>query len=321
MIQEEINLNKKYSILVNHFLFAEGGHIFNNPKYFKIHSKSCKDLYAQLVRKTDKKVYATIAFYEASCGFYLSPKRGTFGGLSLNQSIDFHTIEQFVQRITELLRRQGAKEILLSLEPSAHKPDIFAIVFNVLMRDGFLPINYELNYNLNITNDNFISRIDYGAIKRLRKLERAGFQSKKISHTELSSVYDIISNNRERLGVPMSMRPDQLKEMIDAFPERVHLFATYRTSEYIDMVAAAICFQVAKKIMYVFYWGDVENMQSYSPVVMLASHIYSFCQENNFELMDVGISTLNSEPNYGLINFKRSLGFKESLKLKMRWKI
>jgi hypothetical protein len=38
-----------------------------------------------------------------------------------------------------------------------------------------------------------------------------------------------------------------------------------------------------------------------------------------FKLLDVGISTLHAQPNFGLINFKRNLGFTESLKLEMVW--
>jgi hypothetical protein len=53
---------------------------------------------------------------------------------------------------------------------------------------------------------------------------------------------------------------------------------------------------------------------------MLASNIYAFCAREGFAVLDVGISTLHEEPNFGLVNFKRNLGFTESLKLEMVWR-
>ena len=80
-------------------------------------------------------------------------------------------------------------------------------------------------------------------------------------------------------------------------------------------LAAAICIGVSEKVMSVFYWGYIEGVQDYSPVVLLASAIYEHCQSGGITILDTGIATEAGEPNYGLIRFKRSLGFHESLKL------
>jgi hypothetical protein len=109
--------------------------------------------------------------------------------------------------------------------------------------------------------------------------------------------------------------------MVKTFPGRLHIFAVYPDSKRSHIVGAAICIAVSRSVLYVFYWGDAADMSSYSPIALLASRIYEFCQHQEFQLLDAGTSTLAGEPNHGLISFKRNLGFSESLKLSFACRI
>jgi len=55
--------------------------------------------------------------------------------------------------------------------------------------------------------------------------------------------------------------------------------------------------------------------------VSVADAIYRYAQKIGFKVMDVGTSTIDFEVNFGLLEFKRGLGFAESLKLTMRKKL
>jgi lipid II:glycine glycyltransferase (peptidoglycan interpeptide bridge formation enzyme) len=106
--------------------------------------------------------------------------------------------------------------------------------------------------------------------------------------------------------------------MADKFTDKIHCFAVYSPSSS-SMIASSICISINSDVLYVFYWGDVQNDNSYSPITFLASYIYDYAKENLYKVIDVGTSSINSEPIYGLINFKRNLGFKESLKLTLEF--
>ena len=82
-----------------------------------------------------------------------------------------------------------------------------------------------------------------------------------------------------------------------------------------EMVAAAVCIALSDEVLYVLYWGDSEGMQKYSPISLLAKHIYEHAQSQSFAKLDVGTSTLLGKANYGLVKFKRNLGFRETVKL------
>jgi len=315
-----LNLDNKYDVCLNHFYPSKKNHLFNEPDYFNIHSSSSQDVYAQLVRRSDLKVFATICFYEDTSGIFLSPIRGTFGSVSLNENLGFLLLDNFLTGLIHYLVANGARELRIKCAPSSHDNALFSKLFSIFTRNNLIPDYVEVNYDLLINDRNFIDLVDYGNIKRIRKMLKCGFVAEKIGNTSLSQAYLVIAENRSRLGVVVSMTENQLKNMIDRFPDAVHLFAVYRDSQRTEILASAVCIAITDSILYVLYWGDAADMGSYSPVALLAKTIYEYCQENGFKLLDVGTSTLKGIPNFGLVKFKQNLGFAESLKVEFSTK-
>ena len=314
LLKRLIPFDEKYEIKINYFHTTTGNHLFNEPEYFTIHTKSPNDIYAQLVRKSDAKVFLTIAIYESDAGIFVSPKHGTFGGFGLNEKVRFAKVELFISLLSDLLKSEGAKALRISCAPVSHDLNWFSIIFNVLKRQGFILDSHDLNFDLVVDNRSFLERIDYSNVKRIRKSIRSEFVCEKTNHERFDEVYEVIKASRSRLGLNVSMSFAQLEKMLILFPEKIHLFSVYRDSTRSSMVASAVCMALTDSIMYVFYWGDIDGVSTYSPIALLASTIYEYCQENKIGLLDVGTSTVNSEPNYGLMQFKHNLGFSESLK-------
>jgi hypothetical protein len=311
--------DEKFDLHVNSFLAAQGNHLFNEPAYFRLHSRSEQDCYAQLVRRNDQQVFATLAFHAIASSVFVSPGRGTYGGLSLNAEIELQVLDRFVAAVVAHLRAQGARSVRVRCAPASHDGTLFAMSVNMFSRLGFQPREAELNNDMRIDGRTFIERTDYGNVKRIRKTEREGFVCDQLEEKALPAVHALLAENRVRLGVSISMSLEQVRQMAALFPQRLHLFGVYRDASRQEMVAAAMCLAVSQQVLYVLYWGDGPGMRSYSPVAMLASHIYAFCAREGFAVLDVGISTLHEEPNFGLVNFKRNLGFTESMKLEMAW--
>jgi hypothetical protein len=313
--QTTIAFDDKYEVRINFFEAAENNHLFNEATYFHLHATSTKDIYAQLVRIGDNKIYATIAFYEDEDSVFASPKRGTFGGLGLNQPLDFQIAERFLITILDYLKSLGASAIKLKCPPVSHDVALSSVMLNIMLRHGATLCGHELNYDMQMDSRPFLERIAYSNVKRIRKCLRMGFVAEKIPESDYANAYHVIRDNRERHGHSISMTETQIGSMVAAFPGRLHFFAVYSDPHKTQIVAAAVCIALSPAILYVFYWGDAVGMGAYSPIALLASCIYEFAQREGFALLDAGISTVVGEPNHGLINFKRNLGFSESLKL------
>jgi hypothetical protein len=313
--QATLAFDDKYEVRVNVFLRAENNHLFNEPNYFRLHATSSNDIYAQLVRISDSRVYATIAFYEDEGKVFASPKRGTFGGLGLNQPLDLQIVERFIRTIVAFLKSLGGRKISLKCPPMSHDLALSSVVSNICLRHGATLCGYELNYDLRVDSRPFLERIDYSNVKRIRKCLRTGFLAEEIPMANYAAAYSVVRENREQHGYPISMTEAQLEAMLATFPDRLHFFAVFPEPQKSRIVAAAVCVALTPTILYVLYWGDVADMAAFSPIALLASCIYAFCQREGFVVLDVGTSTLHGEPNTGLINFKRNLGCSESLKL------
>lgn len=318
--QTVLAVDDKFRIEINHFRTSAHDNLFNEVAYFKLHASSTNDCYMQLVNPVNGKVYATIAFYQAEAYTFLSPKRGTYGGLEVHCELELKVIESFLALALSHLKQLGATAITIKLAPFSHNLALSSTLFNLLLRQDFVLDNHELNYDMQVDNSPFLDRVSYGNNKRIRKCLRDGVAVAQVELDQFANVYAVIQENRMRRGFSVSMTAEQLGAMISTFPDKFFLFAVWENEQRLKMIASAVCLAVSPSILYVFYWGDVAGVESYSPITLLASTIYEFCQNNEFHLFDVGTSTLAGEPNYGLINFKQNLGFSASLKPTFVWK-
>ncbi len=310
---QKLKLGDKHHIAVNGFVPCDEPSLFNHTDFFTLHSGP-KDLYLQLLNDRDK-VLATLCFYAHDDDSYISPKRGTYGGLSLHEAVEMPVLEAFVAAVIKIISDQRAKSLTLKMPPFSHDLALSSLMTNILLRNGFQLLNHELNYHMDINSQEFINRISYGNKKRIRKCLREGFVADHHPLTDIALIYEVIRVNRARRGFPLTMTLEQLQTMLKLFPERYQLFSVkHQVQEASVMVSSAICIAVSPTILYVFYWGDIAGYERYSPIALLAERIYQFCQQEGYTQLDVGTSSLNSLPSYGIAQFKRNLGFSESLK-------
>lgn len=308
-----IDIDSKYNIAINHFLPDKRHHIFNSAEYFGLHQTG-RAYYYQLCSATTKDVLATVHFTETAPGQFKSPATGTFGGFCCAKDVPLDTLERFVVCVEKHLLEHEAREIHIALAPAIHDLQLFSISFNLLTRHGYKVIRHELNHHLVVNSAALLDRMEYGNQKRYRKCLREGFKAHRLDGSRYAEAYAVIASNRQRKGFPITMSFPQIMEMVRVFGERIKFFAVYREEL---LVASAICIDIDGRILYVFYWGDIDNMQSHSPITLLVAQIYEYCQIDHYEILDIGISTVAGDPNYGLVRFKRGLGCTESLKLSL----
>lgn len=302
-------------LIINDFLPQKDLHLFNSAEFFQLHEHS-RGLYFQWVIKGQ--VLISMHFTETEPGLYRSPAIGTYGGACAVQDISPKTLDDFFRQVQATLKARGGKIARILLPPMHHDKENSANQYFILRSLGFIEVLVDLNYSMCVDTRAFSERLNYSNRKRLNKCVREGFSSRRLSPEFLSCVYEVIVENRNSKGYSVSMTEAQLKQMLELFPEKVELYV----SEVSGVIAAAaICIRVCDDVLYVFYWGDRAGYSQYSPVVSLADFLYRSCQERNIRVLDAGTSTLDMSLNYGLITFKRGLGFRESLKFRLEKKL
>lgn len=298
-------------LLINAFIEAEIGSLFHKPAFFQLHARESGRYY----QWTDgRRILGVIHFTELEKGVWRSPARGTFAGYAWDQDLSVEQIFAFHDAVETDLVTNGAHRIEILLAPMAHDPILFSNLTYLLRTRGYATEICDLNHAIAISTVPLAERMTYGNRKRLRKAEREGLVARRVGAEHLPAVYDAIAANRVAKGNTVSMRLDQLEEMARIFPDSMILFGMEANDGF---AASAVCLRLSDAILYVFYWGDRPGHAALSPVVALADAIYTYCQDAGITLLDVGTSTIDHEPNFGLIQFKRGLGFTESLKVRL----
>jgi len=305
-----------YTFHDNAFLGSDSTSLFQQAEFFLLHSVGRGRLYEWT---TDGNVAASVHFTPVGeDGLWRSPALGTFAGFAFNDKLKLRDLFAFYDRVENTLRSEGAKQLEVLPAPMSHDPLIFSNQLYLLRTFGYEMTRCDLNHSIEIDARSLSARISYGNIKRLRKCQREGLISKQLPLSALPEVYETLVANRLGKGHTLSMTLMQLQTMVDTFTKSIVLFGC---QDGATLAAAGLCIQLSSSVLYVFYWGDRPGYEAYSPVVSVADAIYAYAQAEHVKLIDVGTSTLNSDPNFGLIDFKRGLGFTESLKVRMSKKL
>lgn len=304
-------VDDRLEVRLDAFVEDPACHLFNTPAFFQLHAAG-RGVYFQLCRRQRGDAVATLHFTEVAPGTFRSPARGTYGAISAAPDVPPSVLETFLDMTEQTLVARGARELHVLLPPASHDLPMFSISTNLFLRRGYTIERHELGYDLSIDERPLAARMESGNRKRFNKCVREGFLATQLAPVDYRRAYDVIAGNRLRRGYPVTMTFEDVMRMAEVFPDRVTFFGVSRGE---DLVAAAVCMAVSREVLYVFSWGDTDGMQDHSPVTLLASAIYDSGQAKGFKIVDAGISTVDGEPNQGLIRFKRGLGFGESLKL------
>jgi len=301
----------EYRLLENNFAGERVGNLFHEAAFFRLHSEG-RGYYFEWSK--GEQVAASVHFTPVSEGLWRSPARGTFAGFSFQSELRTEELFAFYDAVEVALKARGAQRLEVLPAPMAHAPIFFSNQLYLLRARGYKVTRCDLNQSLEVDTQSLSDKMSSGNQKRLRKCQREGLGAVRLPHSSLHEVYDALVANRKSKGHTMSMTEAQLQTMVDTFPNAVELFGSRDGN---NLAASALCLRLSPTVLYVLYWGDRPGYGSLSPVVSLASTIYEYCQLKGVELLDVGTSTVDSEPNFGLIRFKRGLGFTESLKVIM----
>jgi len=235
-----------------------------------------------------------------------------FGGFDLDPDI---TKEELVKTISSLinhLKSVSIKKLTVRLYPKCYNIKLYSLQSDCLTTLGFQTIYEDQSQYLIIDRKNpfrsFVHDSQHRHINFGRKHENRFTQ---LDFDDLASVYQLLKNNREDQGYPMTMEMDQLKFTIQKFPDRYFLFGFFIKGE---LAAASVCIHVNNDIFYDFYHGHDKKYSKHSPVIALVDGIYSYAQDSGYQLLDFGISTEKGIRNAGLYRFKERIGGKPSVK-------
>lgn len=242
-----------------------------------------------------------------------SPAMSPFGGINCSKNLSQDTLKDFLVQILSYCRDKEIKEVIVKGAPEAYPETYAEMMFRAFQSAGFEHLysdpHWVIGVNDNLSFEKQLRSAEYG--RRMRKLVRNGYIFTIENHSNSFAIWDFIVQCRKERKYRFSMTYELLDKYLKELPESVHLFSVRYEGR---ICAAAICFQINRFTMYDFSHGHSREFDKSSPVLLLISGIYEYCQDQKMEILDLGASSIAQKPNLPLISFKESLGAKRSEK-------
>lgn len=247
---------------------------------------------------------------------YLIPFSAPFASLvPIRKNWTLIQLDDTIKCFDLFAMKNGVKRVCFTLPPYIYDDTLVASIQNCLLREGYMICQQELNFSLllNLSDEGYIANLPANGRKNLMSALK---NELKIKHCETIDekqvAYSIIVENRKSKGYPLHMSWQQIVETIKIVP---HDFFVVSLAE--NRIAAAIVFYVTEHIAQVIYWGDVSGVSELRPMNYLAFYLRKYYRNKGMQYLDVGPSTKEGSPNYGLCDFKRSIGCKINAKFVM----
>jgi len=298
-------------------LFAASNHCFNTAAFSELNKSRCEEVKYLLFM--DKKVRLGLIIARNG-DVWISPFSAPFGGfLTKAHQPTLEHVEQAVDALKLYLSEKKATSFRMTLPPLFYNPSLLTKVQHFCVNKGFVVTDWDLNYNFPteyIAQDYVHRHMSRNARRNWLTSCDFGLQFKILEgEAGIRKAYAVIRDNRDAKGYYLSMTEDNLLKTAQLI----------QTDSFIVTVddqdiASAIVYHTAPGIVQVIYWGDLADSKSYKAMHFLAYHLFAHYHRVGIPMVDVGPAMIDNQPNYGLCEFKESIGCDIQPKLTLEWK-
>jgi len=233
--------------------------------------------------------------------------------ITLKKNIGIDDYDQAVEAINDYAIASKWNKIKFIFPPLSYDAQGITGWMSALYRNGFVFSSVDVNhaFDLHAVYGEAYQRLIHSNARKNLKIA-LDFQLELLicnSDAEQEEAYQIIAENRALKGYPLRMTYQQVHDTIKIIPHEMFL-----VKKGCKSIAAALVYHVSSDIAQVIYWGDRPGYSQYKPINFLSYELINYYVKLGMRYLDIGPSTENSIPNYGLCNFKESIGCQRSLK-------
>ncbi|MBR1942918.1 hypothetical protein IJ843_04205 [bacterium] len=245
--------------------------------------------------------------------FPFSASFSCFSEITKKNKIEYYT--EAVKAIVNWAEEKEISKIIFNTPPIFYDVEHISKMQNALLNTGFEQTEYNLNYEFYLKDfdENYLSKIQRNARKNYNTALRNNLVFEKTD--DIETVYNVIKQNRVEKGYPLWMSLDDIIETSKIIPSDYFLVKASDGTP----VAAAFVHDINGEIVRVNYWGDIRKYEEMRPINFLSYNLFKYYKEQGKKVVDIGPSTNDGVPDYGLCNFKESLGCKASAKILFKY--
>lgn len=293
--------------------------VFQMPEFLELNRNKVDELIYLSINKNDSARFAV--YFGIKDGIAKCPFSSPCGyPISLKKDFSIRYFNEALNAIDLFAKENGWKEIKYILPPLSYAKGELTAWINAMYCNSYIIENIDVNFAFDLKKvyvENYEKIIQRNARKNLRIAMSSGLELYEcVENTDIHEAYEVISENRAAKGYPLRMTLEQVMATIDVVKHNVFLVKKDGVS-----IAAALVYVITDDMAQVIYWGDKPGYSELKPINFLSYNLIRYYGEKGFQCLDIGISTVDSEPNYGLCEFKESIGCERDLKITMIKKV
>ncbi|WP_298653445.1 hypothetical protein [uncultured Proteiniphilum sp.] len=249
-------------------------------------------------------------------GFAKSPFSAPFGGFHYShEHLFYNIVSDFLTEMKNYIEREGLKQVCITLPPDPYQTNMNAKLVNAFIRLGFTMATPD------ITNWADLKNFDGTWIKSMvgqncRKAVKYGLTCSLVTDRKsMEDAYAVIFRNREEQGRKIHMTLDDILDVSRVMPVDFFLI---RDSDG-NGIAASVFYRGHQKIVTGIFLGDDMEKRNLGTMNYLYKNCYEHYKAMGFDYIDLGTSSLDGEPNTGLIRFKELHNCFTSLRYTFSW--
>lgn len=218
--------------------------------------------------------------------------------------------QEAIEALNNWAIKNHIKEIQFSTPPIFYDIPHITKLQNALINNGFNVENFDVNYEFYLEDfdENYLNKLDYDARRNYKIALKNNLKFEKTDY--IKQVYSIIKGNRDHKGYPLWMSEE------DVINTAKIISSDYFLVKFDDKyIASALTHHINDNVIRIVYWGNTPDTDKLCSMNFLAYNLFDYYKKLGKKIIDIGTSTVDSIPNFGLCDFKQSIGCKCSPKL------
>jgi len=289
-------------------LSANNGTIFHTRKFLSYHPSNRFRDQSYVILKKDQP-YALLPAVRVNYNdkdTLFSHRGASYGGFVYPADLSIRDSYTMVEQLISIAEENGIEQIILTHPPAIYNQRVSNYIDFALYKHGFDYLKREVSSMLTLESsiEENLEKFRSSTRRNYRKSVRKGVTVRQSQ--DYASFYKILKKNLKiRHNVQPTHTLEELEQLAEMFPDKIHLFGAFLENKMIAGVVNFICNQ---NVVLAFYISHDEEYQEYRAVNLLFYEIIRWSITKNFKYLDFGIFTVNEDPNFGLGRFKESFG-------------
>lgn len=279
---------------------------FNKAEFIELNLEKVTATHCLVIKKGNSERFV-VSFGEKEDSLFC-PFSASFGyieEIKPGQTIEYY--ELAIRLINRYIDENVFRTTETVLPPIFYDSDNLSTWIYLFHLNGWVISNMDIGFAMEINDlyENYEQKIAHNARKNFHIAMKQDFVL-NICNTveEKKMAYDIIRINRETKGYDLKMSKEQVLDTMEIIKSDMFIVSDKSDEHY----AAALVYEVAPQIGLVVYWGDIPGYEEKKVMNYLPYALIQEYKKKGFKYLDIGPSTWEGRPNYGLCNYKDSIG-------------